>query len=255
MFKKSLFAVLISSSIGTAFASDPFQYEVGGSYINTEFSNNYNVNGTYFLAPLSNGDGPYAEAAFLNRASSISGSFNRSELDHSTPFFSGVNSWSVGGIYQLEGTDFFIDGNVSRFNGDGEFSYRLGGGYYIQDDWSVSLSSVFDDDVEYLGTTIATKKIWATDFGEFVNLDVAYTNNDKGPDNYSVGADFYVTPRLGFGLAHSWFDDIDDIGDAATTFSVDSFVTETVRVSGNLTITHFNSNTEQTFGLAVAARF
>lgn len=255
MKKTNLLAVALAFTAGHVCASEPFQYEVGASFSNQENTDVHAVSGTYYLAPLSNGDGPFAEAAFLGRASSISGSFSRVQLDDAMLSNFDTNAWSLGGVYQVEGTGYFVNGGLSRFNGDGEFSYALGGGYYLTDDWAVSVDANFDEDVSYRGATLTSKKIWDLGWGDSVNLEASYTHNDEGPNAYGVGVDYYYSPRVSVGLAHSWIDDFDDLNTGATTVSINGFVTETIQISGVYNYSNVTGVSNNTYGVAVSARF
>ncbi len=137
--------------VAPALAQEPFQWEIGGAFSQSEFSrtdnqvfdpafgfgtflftestvdtDRFRLDATWFFEPVESNRGPLERAAFLDRASSISAFALRSELTASAiqlsdalPSFSeqaelAENSLGFGFRYVLPDDTWFIEASVSR---------------------------------------------------------------------------------------------------------------------------------------------
>lgn len=118
-------------------ASEPFRWEVGGDYLAREvdlavpvFDGNgglidvieqdFNVDllalgAQWFLAPVRTDRGPLERAAFLDRASSLSATYVRSDVDGD--FGEDANAVGIGGRFQFD-SDWFVAGGFVSSDGD-----------------------------------------------------------------------------------------------------------------------------------------
>jgi hypothetical protein len=83
------------------------------------------------------------------------------------------NSWHLGATYFLDHSDFFINIDMDHVNhntGPSSKRYAHSAGYYLSDDWFVTLDTKYDEDLEYKNMTVGTKK--RIDLGDDTFLSV-----------------------------------------------------------------------------------
>lgn len=253
---KILLASLLSLPSLSALAQDSFTSEVTASLFKLEEARVYALSGSYYFDPVTTDKGPLAEAVFLNRVDSVRGTFTRNELDYADSFvdrFSlDINSWSVGGTYHFENTGLFLSADVAHVNGDNAAGYGLSAGYYLSGDWTVSVATNFDENLEYQGFGLATKKLIDLGGDRFLNLQATYNNPDEGRANYRVGADYYFNKRLSLGLSHAWAREFDR---GTTALNGQWFVADNLSITAQITDTDVRGDSENGYGLGIAARF
>lgn len=254
--KKILLASLFSLPALSANAQDSFTSEVTASMFKIEEVRVYALSGSYYFDAVSTDSGPLAEAVFLNRVNSVRGNFTRNETKYASGGVSSsafeINSWSLGGTYHFENSGLFLSADVAHINGDNAAGYGLSGGYYLSDDWTVSVGTSFDEDLEYQGFGIATKKLVDIGDGTFVNLEAAYNKPDEGRSNYLVKADYYFNKRLSLGLSHAWEREFDR---GSSALNGQWFINDNLSITAQITDTDVRGDSETGYGLGVKARF
>jgi predicted porin len=251
MNKFILAASLLTASSFSALGQDSFTSIIGAGYATSDNNDSYNINGSYFLSPVDITKGPLGEAVFLNRSNALRAGLNRSESDLQDKSLSS-NFWNLGGTYHLNNSGLFINVDVAHVNnsiGPNSKSYALGGGYYLSDDWFVTIDTMHDKDFKYQNMTVGTKKL--IDLGEdsFISLNASVTNKNY---TYNVGADYYFNKRLSVGLAHTWYDDFDV---DTTSINANWFITDTISVSLGINKLDNGTSTDNKFNFGASARF
>jgi hypothetical protein len=243
-------SLLTVASFG-ALAQDTFTSSVSGAYSNTDNVDQYNVLGSYYFSPVSTHKGPLAEAVFLNRSNSINAGFSHAAIDFGGNSFSS-NAWNIGGTVHVEDSGLFLNGVIAQTNGNDSGYYGLGAGYYLDKDWTVSINTDFDEDLEYLGLSVGTKKLYQLGGETYLNLNASINNPDEGSTGYAVGADYYFNKNLSAGVARSW---LGSFTDGTTALNANWFFTDNASVSISIARTEIDSYSDNTFRLGASARF
>ena len=248
--------LIITSSLLTiasfsALAQDTFTSSVSGSYTDSDNVDQYSVVGSYYFSPVSTSKGPLAEAVFLNRSNSINAGFNRSEIDFGGNSDS-FNSWRIGGTVHVEDSGLFLNAGIAHANGSNNSNYGLGAGYYLAKDWTVGINTNFDEDLEYLGVSVDTKKLYDLGGDTYLNLSASINNPDQGSTGYAAGADYYLNKHLSVGVGRSWSGSFTD---GTTALNSNWFFSETASVSVSIARTEIDSFSDNTFSLGASVRF
>lgn len=251
MNKFILAASLLAVSSFSALGQDSFTSIVGAGYGTSDNNDFYNTSGSYFLSQVDSTKGPFGEAVFLNRANVLRAGLSRSDSDVQGNSFAS-NFWNLGGTYHLNTTGFFINIDAAHANrsiGGNSESYTLGAGYYLSDDWFVTIDTMHDKDFKYENMTVGTKKLIDLGDDSFISLNARVTNKNY---TYNIGADYYFTKRFSIGLAHTWYDDVD-----ADTSSINAnwFITDAISVSLGIVKLDKGASTDNQFNFGASARF
>ncbi|MBN8444714.1 MAG: putative porin [Gammaproteobacteria bacterium] len=257
--KLSILTVLVSMLSANAMANT-FQHQSSADYgsINTDGYDvsTWNLNHKYYISPVDQNDSaPWAEAAFVGRASNVNATFIRSTVDTSFGEFS-ANGWGVGGEYMDSRHDFYAAANVSMANGSSANELTASAGFFVQKNWLVK-ADVFrtkDDDGETSSDYgISTKALMSVMNGDFLVLNAAWRQyEDADTNGIELGADYYVRPYLSFGVEYS-----DDTDSAESSYGVNSqyFVNSNLALRGSLTRIDFGDENETALQLGASYRF
>lgn len=251
MNKFILAASLLTVSSFSALGQDSFTSIISAGYGTSDYNDSYNISGSYFLTPVDSTKGPLGESVFLNRSNALRAGLSRSESDFQDKSFSS-NFWNLGGTYHLNNSGLFINIDVANVNysiGPSSKSYALGGGYYLSDDWFITIDTMYDNDFKYQNMRVGTKKLFELDDDSFISLNASVTNKNY---TYTVGADYYFNKHLSVGLAHTWYDDLDA---DTTSISANWFITDTVSVSLGIDKLDNGTSTDNKFNFGASARF
>jgi predicted porin len=243
MKKSLIFSSLALAASFNTFAED-FTSEIGVVFVDGDNVDTYSLAGRHYFAPVDTSKGPLAEAAFLDRSNEVNLGYIRAETDD----FGNASTWVLGGRYQIEDSGLFINASTLQFNGSDAAVYDLGLGYYISNDWTVSIDTAFDDDIEYTGLALSTKKLLTLGGDRFLNLEATINVPDEGDDSYVVGADYYFTKNLSVGLDYAWADSFSDGG---TVVNANWFVTPTTALS----LRYADDSVSDILGVGLVARF
>jgi predicted porin len=251
MNKFILAAGLLSAASFSALGQDSFTSIIGAEYGTSDNYDVYNIDGSYFLSPVDTATGPLGEAVFLNRSTALRARFSHAKSDIQNNSLSS-NTWNLGATYHLNSSDFFFNIDMAHVNnnrGPSAKKYALGAGYYLSDDWFVTIDTKFDEDFEYQNMTVGTKKLIDLGDDTFVSVNASVTNKNYV---YNIGADYYFNKRLSVGLAHTWYKDSDD---DISAINANWFVTDTVSLSLGIDKLDKGSATDNRFNFGVSARF
>jgi hypothetical protein len=249
MKKIILLSSILSFASFSVLSQDSFTSSIGARYGSSDNADSYIISGSYYFSPVDTTKGPLAEAVFLNRANDLSVGYTRREVD-GTPF--STNQVFIDGTYHVEDSSFFLNASVSKTNGSDSTGYGLGMGYYFSDDWTVTVSTSLDDDFDYAGLGIGTKKLLELGGDTYLSLSAGIGIPEEGDNNYSVGADYYFNSHISLRLQRSW---IDSFSDGATSLYANWFVTSSVSLNVNYAKSEIDGFDDEIFGLGVNARF
>lgn len=275
-------------SFNTAYGKDLYQFEASTQYLNREMDNfemrDYGLLATTYFKKVNVGKHPLAEAAFLNRISSIAVPAGFTQLE----FNIGNEIQGDGPIYGAEityaetGRPLYANASFSVMDIDfdaptnGELShdgYSLGIGIFLRE----SLLLAFEyghEETEILNFsenenqtyTVSTKWVNEIVNGRAVNIEAnlgldQYNEGSEDGSNTIIGAagDYYFNPRIsiGAGLTFNTGDDADSEGN---TFEIRSGIFFNPRFSINTAYEKFladndNSEDEQIINISLLTRF
>lgn len=251
--KRSVIGLAILVASGHGIAADSFDTEVGGIYFNSDAIDIYGLGGTYFFDQVSTTKGPLAEASFLDLQSSVSVLLAHNEIDKDD-----FNLGIISGTYSLEGSGAFVTGSIAHFSdidGPNNKLYGFGAGYYLRDDWAVLGEAEFDEDLEYLGFAVGTKKLLSLGGDRFLNLEARYNNVDSGKDSFSVSSDYYVNSNFSVGIGVAWDDELFDPDESVYTVRTEWFVSPSVSIQAAVDYIDGTGDSDTAFTLGASARF
>lgn len=142
--QKTLLAALLAA-LTSLVSAEGYQYEVSASAsIDSQFKNNtddpnleeepdtWSVGGKYYFESVASEEGPYAQAAFISRASSINVTFRKNA------FFEDVhdrNGYQVGFVGVREEGGYYVEGSFqeTEFGNNNLHDFSLSVGKYIAD--------------------------------------------------------------------------------------------------------------------------
>jgi len=161
----------------------------------------YGVTGTAFFEPVSTDNGPYAEAAFLGKASGLTASYYSLEERESNE---DISTTSIGLTFVGKQSGWFFQGTY--LDDDLSDGYDLNVGKYLSDVTAVSVGYMLVDvdgyDVD--GLTVRAKHLAEmSETGSLaVNVELGYLEAEGG-DNvtlYGGGLTYYANNNLGVGV-------------------------------------------------------
>lgn len=214
------------------------------------------LTGTYYFSSVDDSEVPLNEAAFLNKASSLSlaATDNELEIDGDTGYGDGA-----GGALNLVLGDKYIF-NVSYATADIDDvdadAYGLGAGLYINETTSIGLSytRVDLDDVNEEFDTFAFNLHNVTDLDGIssiagqINLAIAEEPGSQTVIQLDGAMDYYFTHKysLGGGLAFS----LPNNGDREFIYSIQSkyFITNKIALAASYSLTTFLEENETQIG-------
>jgi hypothetical protein len=232
--KKVLIAAAVAAVSTSAVASD-YRFQIDADYAANEVNKEVDTDimslaGTFYLAPVDDSVGPKAEAAFLNKSSSIFLGYGRTNLDASSadiidPGFTvrldeDGDVWALGGrfvtsngiILELDYATVEID-DVIDSN-----SLLLGVGYYLNDSSAITLGYVQSEEDEF----DLENDIWSAGYktllNDNLNLEAKfdYSDPDFGEKAYDLSgaADYYLNTNASIGGVLGYVSSDDDFTEA-----------------------------------------
>lgn len=269
----ALGAILSSTYV----SADDYQSEISVVYFNSDSehtdSSGYGIGGRYFFNPVNTSQGPLAEAAFLQRASSVGLNYTRSESDHDFSHPDGFTSQGTGedDSYSLR-TDFYLPNSIFYAGltlSHGEYSYRervqqnaeLPSETFKQQGSETNVSAVLGI-TPIDGLRISTAFYEDYDLSEDWNLSARWVTESMGPtiaftggyahagglDVVNLGADYYIDRSFSIGLTHSDALELDD--SASTSIRARKFFTENFSVQAEYVDDRYGS-----YNLGATMRF
>ena len=254
MFKKTVIAASLGLALSsTAQAEYQFELSSNAHTGDIEIGNvdadreSFGLTGTYYLGSVDTSKGPLAEAAFLDRASSITLDFSIGEIDFDDGDFD-VDHYSAESRLVSKETGWLVDLGYRRTEIDNEEidTFAIGVGKYVLENTAVVLSyansdavalNYVDFDVESTGDFdrygLAVEHLWQLETGAIkLDLSAALVDVDNADDInvWALGGTYYLNPSLGFGADYSHSDsDETDVED--WSLFAKWFVTEQVELS------------------------
>lgn len=244
MFKQPLAVLTVGLAVVTPAVAD-YSFEVGGAYGQGEIdlgfdsfdTDTYGLYGSYFLEPVDTSKGPVAEAAFLDRASSITLAGSRTELE--TNFGDvDLDSYGVDGRWVFKGSGWLLElgYRYDDFADEDVDTFTAGVGKYIAENTTLILdygnvdsdlgagSDTWGLEVEHL--------IGLSKGGIKVEASYSYVDNDNldNADIWAVAGTYYFNKYFGIGASYE-LEDSDDIEDDRWQFYADWFITKKVALS------------------------
>jgi hypothetical protein len=275
MLKKIALAAALTASFGVAHA---YQAEINAGYEKTDMDYDIDgdlffVNGKYYLNDVSTKNAPLAEAAFLNKASSISLGYTNGSVDTNVEYLGvdvngeyEVQSYGVSGEFFIPESQFYVAGslNQTKFKitasalgysaeeSDKTTGYTLEAGYLPVDGLlvAVGLSKESLDPVLYGNRGYITSMTYASaaDEDNTVSLRAKYVSqignyftNFEGVSYfgdetaYGLGADLYIDQTLSVGV--SFADSTEEDSDTIFGLRAQKFLTPALAVGVNYTTT------------------
>lgn len=227
---KKLLLVAAIAAISTTAVADEYRVQGTAGYVNDEISKNidlttYTLGGAYYLAPVDDSNGPKAEAAFLDKASSVHAGWGRTTLeidgtDFSPKFDEDGDVWALGGRY-ITDSGFILEADYAATeidNSDVE-GFGVGIGYYLTDASSITLSyghtEVDDLDSDEDIWSAGYKQLFNNKFG--LDLDLTYADVESGDDAYGITGDldYYINDNFSVGGVLGYVTSDDDYSEAA----------------------------------------
>jgi outer membrane protein W len=257
--KLRILTALVSLLSASAMANN-FQHQSSADYGSLDLDgadvSAWTLNHQYYFAPVNQNDSaPWAEAGFVNRASSVNGTFVRTNID--TPFGDvSANAWGLGGEYMDSRHDFYASAGVTMLNGSSANELTASAGFFVQKNWLVKADVFRSKDEE--GDTmndygISTKALMPVMNGDFLVLTAAWRQFEATDSNgMELGADYYVRPYLSFGVEYS-----NDTDESDNTIGVNSqyFVNSNLALRGSLTRVDTGEEKETAMQLGASYRF
>lgn len=234
-------AIGLALSAG-AMASD-YRVELGGQYVDFDFTEAWGADATIHFEPVQTGNGPLAEAAFLSRASNVGFAYLREDDDN-------FDISSIG--TEIYAGNFYLAASYSRFSNGFELNdYGIRVGMMLGQNTRATVGynrSEFPFDFNLDSYTVGLKHVMMLAGNTALNLEgEAGIVDDSGSDLiYSFQADYYFSPSFSLGARYSGIESDDEWGLGARYFF-------TPRISGGLEYSRVDS--DDIFGLRVAARF
>lgn len=272
MFKKTALVAAIGLAASAAAQADSYRWQLDGAAGRTNIDvgrddgdvDKYTVGGRFYFDDVSTDKGPLGEAAFVDKASSIGGSYVYTDLDD-------IVEDADGDQYNLDGrvvfNNFIVEGAWTRETPD--FSdidyYSVGLGYYITDTTTIvgtyRTSDVEDSDDIDAGDidewNIGLEHLWllGSDGSAFkLEGNYGWIDVDDGDDidSWNIGGTWYINRNLGIGANYSRFD---NFGIEADTYGlgVEWFVTEKIGLSALYSYEEVDDTDVEVNAFAVAA--
>lgn len=252
-------SVLVSLFSASAMATT-FQHQSSVDYVNIDAQgadiSSWIFNHQYALTPVEQNDSaPWAEAVFVNRASTLNATFNRTTLGTSFGDFS-ANAWGIGGEYMDSRHDFFASAGLTMANGSSANELTASAGFFVQKNWLVKADVFRSKDVD--GETfndygVSTKALLPVMNGDFLVLNAAWRQYEASDSTgIELGADYYVRPYLSFGIEYA-----NDTNETDSAFGVNTqyFVNSNLALRGSLTRIDFGDDDETSVQLGASYRF
>ena len=236
------------------------EVEIGSSDADTTA---YGFGGEYYFGGVDDSKGPLAEAAFVDRSSSIFAAYSYAEFD-----FDGgevdTDQYSFGGRYVDKDSGWFVGGayTISETDDIDVDTYGIRFGRYIADYTTLALSYEISDsdgsDSDDIGIDI--EHIEELSGERFLSLDIQflYTDPDIGDELFTTSGSltYYINRNLGFGGSLS-ATDADEVNENSYSLFVTWFPSTNFELSAAYSMTDIDdSDTEiSEFLLGAAIRF
>ncbi|MGA1840071.1 MAG: hypothetical protein ACMUIU_05535 [bacterium] len=284
-----ILCIILTFSLSTAYGQGFFNFEASTEFLNRESDyyemRDYGLIATSYFKKVDLGSHPWAEAAFMEHASSISVPAGIIQVENSD------SEDGDGSVFGVDVTYIHpvqpIYANVSFFKTGVEFDtsndeismnqYNLGIGMFVRNDLLVAFKYGYEKEEfkdQVLGVykvknnlySVATKWVNEKANGTALNLEgsIGLDNYDNGVNDGSntvlgVAADYYFNPRMSVGTGLS-LNAGDDMSAEGNTFEIRSAIFFNPRFSVRAAFEQFfadndNGEDEQTISFNLSTRF
>jgi hypothetical protein len=203
----ALFSVIATSAMASSYQSQT-DVNYGWVDIGNVDINAWQAKQRFYLAPVStDGEVPLAEAAFMQRQSSLAATFTRGTVEANGQDAHN-NAWSVGGEYMDRSHNYYASLDMEFVNNSKMYEATTKLGYFVQNDWLVTADIYHTKDE--MGHTaleygVSTKKLLDLNTGDFIAITAGFRDeDDSNRTMYNVGADYYFGKNLSVGLGYNW---------------------------------------------------
>lgn len=245
--KKLAIASALLATLAGANVAQAYQYEVGAGISRTDpdigkTTNDINVEGTYYFAPVDVKDYPLAEAAFMNRASNVTGGITYGKNSPTTN-----TNVSIGAEYYVPNSDFYASvgyaKDQTKTSGvkNSIENYTAEVGILPMPNLLVAVGVV--DNTNGTDPTLRAKYVYKLGAND-INLEAKASFGDA--DVFNVGADYYIDRTLSVGAAYTDNGNSDSFGIRAR-----KFISQDVSVQASV---DFGDNAD-VFGVSGTYRF
>lgn len=218
MFKKTALVAGIGLALSAAAQAD-YQWEVGSGYSAGEIETNFgdadvdvfSAYGDYYLESVDTSKGPLGEAAFLDRASSVSANFSNGEIDADDGGDADISGYGLDGRYVWKDSGWLVDLGYQQDEIENEETdtFSIGGGKYILENTALVLSYA-NVDADNAGEAdvygLDVEQLWDLQQGA-LKLEAGYARTDyeniDDSDTFALGGTYYLNNNLGFGASYS----------------------------------------------------
>ena len=247
MKKMTYVASLFAFGLISGVAHADFNTELNASVLKADDLKVFAVGGSYYFDRVHTNKGPLAEATFLDKQSSVDAVFTRLDFDNDN-----VNAWALAGTYVVQGTGLYLNASVAHLNGYSEDAYSFGGGYYLSRDLAVFINAEYDEDLNYQGMSLGSKKLFNLGSERYVSLEGVYNNPDKGDDSFAISSDFYLNRGFSVGLGYEW---ADKFSDGITSMRSQWFINKQFAVSAEVSYADYEDDSDTSYMLGGTMRF
>jgi hypothetical protein len=222
--------LLLPLAIAASCAQADYQAELRYSYLNAKADDGISseeadlnaIQGTVYFNRVDSSKGPYAEAAFLSKASSLFVAYSDADdLEIDTTAY---------GTHIVVEDKWIIDVAASDTDAEGSTvkTYTLGGGLYLDDMSTLTLGYTQSDhdlaDSDSDAIVLSYKRLAPLSGGSFYNVetDLAYIDQDDLDETIALdfAADYYLDKHFSAGLILSYIDADAEEGDEAVIYGV-----------------------------------
>ena len=265
--KKILLATAIAALSISAAQAYQFELNGGASFVNFEDptsstdTKGVGIGGTLYFNEVSGKNGPFAEAAFIERASNVGTSLSYSKNDD---FDIKSNNLFVTGEFYVPNSDFYAAASfgqtsekVSGFAADDTNFYTARIGFLPLANLLLTAGVAGFEEKGTLGAKgndpIITAKLLTKSGSNDVNFEGSALFGD-GFNAYAISSDYYLDRTVSIGASLNYSDV--DFAENAYTFGVNArkFIAENFSVQGGVSVGETSFN-EDTFGAQIAATY
>lgn len=265
--KKLILPALIAISATSTVLADVYSYEIDGAATRVDVedveTDVLGLGGTYYFSGVDDSKGPLAEAAFLHQASSLSLSYDKSEIDDLGADVD-ITFIGVAGRFVNKDSGLILEAGYATveleydlFSEDDDI-VSVGIGGYLDNVTAITVRYSSNDGDD--GISLDYQRVHTLESGRILNVEASLSHTDINDSSdvtdFQYGVDFFFSNRFSVGgsVGYIW-SDIDD----ALQYGVEAeyFFTNNIAVSAAFNRIDFdNADIEaDTLQIGVRGRF
>jgi hypothetical protein len=186
-----------------------------GALANDEV-NSQAISGTVYFEAVDSSKGPYAEAAFLSRASSLFIDYSHEQNKPAAGGDTTDDTVSYGAHIVLDGGWIVdVEGGDGEAFGISADGYSIGGGLYLDDNSTLTLHytelEADDIDADIEAVSLSYKRIGELEGGSYYNVEtvLSHIDSEVNDDEYAdidMAGDIYIDKHFSVGLTLGYAD-------------------------------------------------